>query len=229
MKADLIDVFMEELGDEVVIHLRGTLGVHQLAAVREKLEMLVSGPGKFWFLDLDRARFTEREYLELFLDILNLIRKKEATLVLLFDNQENKDFFERYYHVFEIYPSRKAYHQSGILKQLKQAGVTYRKQTGLRLSPGITLFFLVILTGWFLTLFSMIQKQENEIKEGQAQVMELEMLRNESIREIDELRAAIGPLRNLGLVLDSSESFSYGRIRDWIAYLELLEARRRGD
>jgi hypothetical protein len=114
--------------------------------------MLIGGPGKFWFLDLEKVRFTDDEYLQLFLSVLNRIRKRDGTLVLLFENQENQAYFSRYSNIFEIYPSREAYRRSGLLKQMKLVGATYSKQTGLRLSPGISVFLLILLVA-VLTYF----------------------------------------------------------------------------
>jgi len=39
----------------------------------------------------------------------------------------------------------------------------------------------------------------------------------------------IGPLRHLGLVVDSATSRSFENISDWVTYLEMLESRRRGN
>ena len=51
MRADLIDIQVEDRGEEVEISLYGILGEYQLSAVREKLEMLVRGPGVFFFVN----------------------------------------------------------------------------------------------------------------------------------------------------------------------------------
>ena len=39
MRADLIDIQVEDHGDDVEITLSGSLGSYQLAAVREKIEL----------------------------------------------------------------------------------------------------------------------------------------------------------------------------------------------
>lgn len=43
MKADLIDICLDDYGEDVEIKISGSLGFFQLAAVREKLEMLTRG------------------------------------------------------------------------------------------------------------------------------------------------------------------------------------------
>ena len=69
MRADLIDIQVEDRGDDVEITLSGSLGSYQLAAVREKIEMLTEGPGCFVYLNLQRAHFKVGDYLDLFLEL----------------------------------------------------------------------------------------------------------------------------------------------------------------
>ena len=52
MKSDLIDIQVESRGNDVELTLSGSLGIAQLSAVKEKLDMLVDGPGCFFFLNL---------------------------------------------------------------------------------------------------------------------------------------------------------------------------------
>jgi hypothetical protein len=228
MKADRIDVLVEDFGEEVLLGLRGTFGLRQLASVREKLEMLVEGPGKIWFFDLEHSRFLEPVYLDLFLDLLNRIKGKGGLMVLLFQNAENFQFFERFRNVFDVHPSRDHYHQSGLFNRLRQTGVVYSRRTGLRLSPGVAIVLVVLLAGWMLTLFSIIHYQETEIRNRESRILALENLKREYSREISELRAAIGPLRDLGVIVDSTGMRTLGSLNDWTVYLEKMEAKRRG-
>ena len=55
----------------------------------------------------------------------------------------------------------------------------------------------------------------------------LENQKERSIQEIERLKSSLGSLQNLGLVVDSTTSHAFGSIRDWVSYLELLEASRR--
>jgi anti-anti-sigma regulatory factor len=223
-----MDVLVEDFGDEVVLGLRGTFDLRQLPAVREKLEMLAEGPGKVWFFQLEHARFRDPAYLDLFLDICNRLKGRDNRMILLFRNEENQQFFHRLRHIFEIHFSRSHYHRSGLLNRLRQTGVTYSKRTGMRLSPGVAIVLLVLLAGWILTLFSVIRNQEQEIRARETRLLELESRKRISEREIYELRSAIGPLRDLGIVVDSSGDQTLGSLTDWVEYLERMEARRRG-
>ena len=129
MRADLIDIQVEDRGEEVEISLYGILGEYQLSAVREKLEMLVCGPGVFFFVNLQNARFTTEAYRGLFLEMLNLVKQQNATLILLFDNDELNAYFERYKNIFEIYKNREEYRKSGLSKQVHLVGLHYEKKS----------------------------------------------------------------------------------------------------
>jgi len=226
MKSDWMDILVDDAGDEVVITLRGTFGLLQLPGVREKLEMLIKGPGCFFFLNIESAHFIDDAYLELFLNLLNRIKKQNAMLVFLSSKEEHRNYFSRFSHVLELYDNRKSFRRSGLLKQLKQVGINYSKQTGLRLSPGVAIALFVLLLGWFVTLFSIVYIQNKEILEQQAQIISLENQKKRSIQEIERLKSSLGSLQHLGLVVDSTTSHAFGSIRDWVGYLELLENSR---
>ena len=225
MRADLIDIQVEDRGEEVEISLFGILGEYQLSAVREKLEMLVRGPGVFFFVNLQNVRFTTEAYRSLFLEILNLVKQQKATLILLFESEELKAYFERYRNIFEIYRNREDYRKSGISKQVHLVGFHYEKRS-ISLSPGFAISVALFLIGWAVTLFVVVG-QGREISDKQAQITALESQKARYIREIDRLESAIGPMRKLGVVQDTTLLSSFGAIQDWVSYLEYLEKDRR--
>lgn len=227
MKSELIDIQVVDYGDELEIALSGVLGISQLPAVREKIEMLTQGPGCFIFLNLERARFTTNEYLQLFLDLLNSVRGRNSSLILLFKSQEQEAFFAGYRNIFEIYESREAYRKSGLSKQLKQIGIYYGKKTGLRLSTSVAIAIAVLMVGWAISLFLIIAAQGRDIADKQAQIIALQNQKDRYVREIDKLETSIGPLRKLGVVEDTTILNSFGAIQDWVSYLEYLENTRR--
>lgn len=227
MRADLIDIRVEDHGDDVEISLSGSLGVFQFPAVCEKIEMLTSGPGVFFFLNLQRAHFKAKEYLDFFLEVLDRVRSQNSTLVLIFSNEEQKNYFARYRNIFEIYESREAYKNSGMAKQLNQIGIHYGKKDGLRVTPGVAIAGAVFVIGWAITLFLIIAAQGRDIADKQAQIIALQSQKDRYVREIDKLESSIGPLRKLGVVQDTSMLSSFGVIQDWVSYLEYLENTRR--
>lgn len=227
MRADFIDIQVEDHGDDVEISLSGSLGKVQLPAVREKIEMLTDGPGCFFFLNLQRARFKIDDYLELFLKILDKVKSQNSSLVLIFSNEELFSYFSMYRNIFEIYESREAYKSSGISKQLRLVGVHYGKKTGLRLSPSVAIAASILIVGWAITLFLIIAAQGHDIADKQAQIIALQSQKDRYIREIDKLESSIGSMRKLGVVQDTSMLSSFGVIQDWVSYLEYLENTRR--
>ena len=163
----------------------------------------------------------------MFLDLMNKTREKNSTMVLLFRNEEQLEYFSRYKNIFEIHESREAYKSSGLSKQLKQVGVYYGKKTGLRLSPSVAIAAGVLIMGWLVTLFLIIAAQGKDIADKQSQIMALESQRDRYVQEIDKLESSIGPLKKLGVVEDTSQLNSFGAIRDWVSYLKHLENTRR--
>lgn len=159
MKSDLIDIQVESSGDDVEITLSGSLGFSQFSAVKEKLAMLVEGPGCFYFLNLQNCHFTSERYLDFFLDLLNRVKARKSSLILIFDKNELFQYFSRYQNIFEIYENRRAYKKSGTKKQLQQIGLYYGLRSGITLSPGVAIAFLTLILGWIVTLFIVVSTQ----------------------------------------------------------------------
>ena len=227
MRADLIDIQVEDHGDDVEITLSGSLGSYQLAAVREKIEMLADGPGCFIFVNLEHAHFKVNDYLDLFLELLNKLQAKDSKLILIFKNEEQEAYFEKYRNIFEIYESREAYKDSGLSKQLLQIGVHDGSKTGIRLSPSVAIAASLLIVGWAITLFLIIAAQGRDIADKQAQIIALQSQKDRYVHEIERLESSIGPLRKLGVVEDTTMLTSFGVIHDWVSYLEFLENARR--
>lgn len=228
MKAEQIDLFVEESGGTVYIRVGGTFGFTQQASFREKMTSLLEGPGKLWFLDIDKARFTEESYLPMFLEFLEITRRKEAELVLVFKGEENKRFFSRYEHIFNVASDWKAYRKPGMLRTLLVTGASYNRQTGVRLSPAIATILVGIFAILFLGLFGIIRSQETDIRARETRLVEMEDESRQMQGELEYLQSMIGPLKNLGLIVDSTTSKkSELRIRSWTKYLDGIEERRR--
>lgn len=115
-----------------------------------------------------------------------------------------------------------------MLKALRKAGVSYSRQTGIRMSPLIALLLILILLGWFVAFYGIIREQSEEIREKEAYLVQMNQDAERMQSELDYLESIIGPLKNLGLVIDSTTSKkSKARIRNWTKYLERLEDSRR--
>lgn len=228
MKSEQFDLFVEEAAGEIYIRTCGTFGFTQQAAFREKVLSLLEGPGKIWFLDIDKARFTEEEYLPMFLDFLDRCKQKNAELVLVFCGEENRKYFNQYSHIFTIAESWKKYRRPGLFNALVSAGVSYSKKTGIRISPTIAMILVAVVVGWLFALFGIIRSQGADIRARENRLVELESESREMQGELEYLQSIIGPLKNLGLIVDSTTSRKAElRIRSWTKYLDRLEDRRR--
>ncbi len=227
MKSDMINIQVESREDDVEIILSGSLGFAQYSAVKEKLAMLLDGPGCFFFINLQQVHFTSDRYLDLFLELLNGTKARKAALILIFDSVELYDYFSKFQNIFEIYENREAYKKSSAKKQLLQIGLHYGLRSGITVSPGVAVAFFALLLGWFVTLFMIVSAQGSEISDKQAQIIALRNQKERYIREIDKLESSIGPLRKLGVVQDTTMLQSFGLIQDWVGYLEYLENTRR--
>lgn len=226
MKSDLIDIQVESRGNDVEISLSGSLGYAQFSAVKEKLAMLVDGPGCFFFLNLQNAHFTSNQYIDFFLELLSHVKSQKSSLILIFDSEEQYKYFERFQNIFEIYENRSAYKKSGTRKQLRQIGIHYGTRTGISLSPSVAVCFLALMFGMFVTLFVVVSIQGRDISDKQAQIIALQNQKERYIHEIDKLESSIGPLRKLGVIQDTTMLSSFGLIQDWVGYLEYLENTR---
>ena len=173
MKSDLIDIQVESRGNDVELTLSGSLGVAQLSAVKEKLDMLVDGPGCFFFLNLQNAHFTSDHYLNVFLELLNRVKDQKSALILIFDSAELYDYFSRYLNIFEVYENRNAYKKSGTKKQLQQIGIHYGLRSGITISSGVAVAFLSLIVGWIVTLLIIISTQGHDLSDKQAQIIAL--------------------------------------------------------
>lgn len=226
MKSDLIDIQVESRGNDVEITLSGSLGFAQFSAVKEKLTMLVDGPGCFFFLNLQSAHFTSPRYIDFFLELLNNVKAQKSALIFIFDSEEQYKYFNGFQNIFEIYESREAYKKSGTKKQLQQIGLHYGFRSGITLSPSVAIAFITLTIGLFITLFIIISTQGHDISDKRAQIIALQNQKDRYIHEIDKLESSIGPLRKLGVIQDTTMLSSFGLIQDWVGYLEYLENTR---
>ena len=221
------EIISERQGDDVVITLKGEFYKSNLANVREKLEQSIDCSGIFFFLNVDKAVFEDNCFLDIFLDLLNALKKRSAKLLFICTNPEKLEYFTKYSAIFEFTESRKDFHKLKLLGQLKQVGIFYSKKTGIRVTPSVAIVLAFILLGWFLTLVGIIYNQNKELAERRAEVIMLENDVKRSLVEIDRLQASIGPLQNLGLVGSEQERNSFGTVRDWMHYLDMLDSARR--
>ncbi|MCL2101531.1 MAG: hypothetical protein FWH22_07450 [Fibromonadales bacterium] len=211
-----LEFAMEISKSEILLELKGILKAEHLPAVQERLFSSVDGYNKIYFIDIERVKFRDKNYLTMFLELMNFVKGKNSELVIIFHNEDNADYFNPFFNVFKIYESRDSYRKdSGIWEKLKATGITYQRSTGLRLAPGIAIIFMILLAGWILTLFSIISSQDKAIREREAIFSELQNKYMRSSQALEDLKTAVGPLRSMGFRIDTTEKAPLGAISDW--------------
>jgi anti-anti-sigma regulatory factor len=217
---------MEIFQNEILLEFKGILKSQHLPAVRERLYSSIEGSNKIYFVLLEQVRFRDKNYLGMFLELLNFIKGKDSELVFIFHNEECKEFFNPFFNVFKIYDSRDSYRKdSDFWKKLKATGITYQRSTGIRLAPGIAVIFLFLLAGWLLTLFSIISGQDKDIRQREEALRDLQSNYMRSVHALEELKASIAPLKSMGFDIDTTETPLLGTISDWNEFLREKEGK----
>jgi anti-anti-sigma regulatory factor len=215
-----LDFAMEFSRNEISLEFKGVLKTEHFEAVRSELFSSVEGLNKIYFVNIEQVRFKDKNYLNMFLEFLNFVRGKNSELIILFHNEQCVKFFSPFFNVFKIYDSKDSYRKNiGFWEKLKIMGVTYQRSTGLRLAPGIAIIFLVLLAGWFLTLFSIISNQDKDIREREAILSELQNKYIHSVQSLENLKTSVAPLKSMGFDIDTSENPPPGAISDWEEFL----------
>jgi anti-anti-sigma regulatory factor len=216
---------LEIFQNEILLEFKGILKSQHLPAVREKLYSSIEGTNKTYFVYLEQVRFRDKNYLGMFLELLNFIKGKDSELVIIFHNEECKEFFNPFSNVFKIYDSRESYRKdSDFWKKLKATGITYQRSTGIRLAPGIAVIFLFLLAGWLLTLFSIISGQDKDIRQREEALRELQNNYMRSVQALEELKTSVAPLKSMGFDIDTTEN-PLGAISDWNEFLREKEGK----
>jgi anti-anti-sigma regulatory factor len=220
-----LDFEMEIFQNEVMLEFKGILKSQHLQAVRERLFSSVEGTNKIYFVVLERVKFRDKNYLNMFLELLNFVKGKDSELVIIFHNKECREFFSPFFHIFKIYDSKDSYRKdSDFWKKLKATGITYNKSTGIRLAPGIAIVFLFLLAGWVLTLFSIISSQDKDIRQREEILRDLQNNYMRSVHALEELKASVAPLKSMGFDIDSVEN-PVGVVSDWNEFLKEKESK----
>ncbi len=196
--------------------------------IREKLSSITDERKRTYLMDLEHCQFRDASYLELFLDLVNQVQGRDGRLAFIFTREENWKFFRRWSNVFEIHASLDDFSRSGLIEALRRRGIAFSKRTGVRLSSGMALVMGIIVCGWIVTLVSMVTFQEKEIRARESQILQLENKQRTLMRNLDDLKSAVGPLRDMGLLEAKNPGQANDSLQIWIDYLSKLEKKRTG-
>lgn len=226
MKAEQLDISIEEFGKDILITMSGNFYVEQVPNINEKMESLISDGHRDYILDIDQVIFRNDGILNFFVDLLNNINGRKGRLILIYNDDDIKSFFFGYHNIFERFSSIDDYHHSSFVRNLKRIGVSYSKKTGIRISTGVAFIIILLFSGWVLSLFGFIKQQNEQLTVLNSTVVDLKKEREKLLGEVYSLKSSIGPLIDMGMINDSLDGGSYDDVSDWIKYLEALEKRR---
>lgn len=223
MKADLLDISLENYGPHDLITLRGRFVAEQIPALREKLTSLTDVRNRTFLVSLENCRFEDSSYLELFLDLVNQAQGRDSRIALIFGNEEHWNFFRRWSNIFEIHSSIHDFSRSGMVERLKRRGLIFSKRTGIRISSGMALVLSLLVLGWGLTLLSIVNQQEKELRKRETALIRLEQEQVRLQKDFKSLQARFTPLRDLGfLAIAESEADS---LQAWLDALDSLQRK----
>ena len=204
MHFEALDITIEGRDDAVWLTLAGPFKKEQIPHMREKFSILLEDGNRVFIIDLDQVTSIDETVVQMFLQVLSIIKGKGGELKLIFKNESIYKVFTPFLNLIPIYPDRAALTSGGFLSSLRRRGEALSRKTGIRISRPVALFVLIVLCGWFLTLGFIIRHQNRSIKEQQSELIELTQWKQRSLLEINTLKDRIRPLEQLGILRDTT-------------------------
>jgi hypothetical protein len=227
MKSQQLDMKISFSDGGVRLNFRGIFFHENWASIQEKIDSFAHEGIKLFVCQMDHVEFRDSHILQEFLDIHNTLNGRKARLIFIVQREASLQFFTPYKHIFEIYPTYDNFRKQGFVRALRKVGVAYSKKTGIRISPTTAALVMLLLTGWVLTLLSMIQNQSDDIEGSSQQVRQLSIQKQELNTQIRKLETKLAPLKHLGLLSDSLDQVDYQPTSDWVDHLKKKDERRQ--
>lgn len=203
MRFDALDITIEGRDDAVWITFSGPFNKEQIPQIREKFSVLLEDGNRVFIVDLEKVTGIDDSVVQMFLQLLNIIKGKNGELKLVFKNEILWKAFSQFSNIIPIFPDSSILASSGFLESLRRRSEALSRKTGIRISRPVALFLLAVLCGWFLTLGFIIHLQKRHIKEQQSEILKLTQWKEHSLIEIDRLTERIKPLEQLGILPDT--------------------------
>jgi anti-anti-sigma regulatory factor len=220
MKSQQLDIRLEVFGDNIHVTLSGNFFAEQIPNVRQKFEGFVQEGYHEYIVLLEDVELRSSDVMHFFLEILNTIQGRSAKLILIFQKPTIESFFSSYSNIFQCYSSIDSYQKSGFVNSLKRTGILYSRRTGLRISLPTAILISCLVAGWVLTLFTMIDSQENRLRNQEQKLNKLILSKDELVQRAQSLQKKLAPFQQMGLLKDSIAISDYKYESDWIDYLE---------
>ncbi len=203
MLSDALDITIESRGVTIWLFLSGPFNKEQISNIKTKIEDLIRDGNRQFVIDLEKVVSIHNDVAPMFLSLLNLVKGKKGDIKLIFKNEIVSNAFAASKNIFTIYPDAKSIASNNFFYNIWLRSTFLTKKTGIRVSIPVAIFFLFILTGWFVSLGIIINMQKQQIEAQEAEIQDYEQWKKVTEIEINELRNRIKPMVQLGLVPDS--------------------------
>lgn len=203
MRSETPDYIIEERASDLWITFSGPFTREHVPVFREKFVSLIEDGNKFFVIDLEKVTSIDGVVVQLFLQLLNMLKGRSGSLKLVFKNERVTRALTYYKNIFTVFPDATLLEKRGLAAILYRQRRFLLRKTGVRLSRPVALFLIMTLFGWFISMLFIIHLQNRHIKEQQTELQELTHSEMKFRIEIDKLRSRLQPLEQLGILKDT--------------------------
>jgi len=200
IRSEALDITLESRGNAIWLTLAGHFYNEQVPAISEKFTTLLKDGNRSFVVDMEKIISADDTVVPMFLNLLNTIKGKGGELKLIFKNDCLRQAFQPCINLFAIFPDADSLSRDSLFGLIKKQGKNLKRKTGFRISRSVAIFTLLVLSGWFITLISVIKMQDSRIQEQQTELQELNQWKQESAAEMEQLKERLQPLEQLGIL-----------------------------
>jgi anti-anti-sigma factor len=204
MFVESLEITIMRFHGEIWMNVAGSFKKDQVPGFREKLTTLLLDGNRFFVIDLQNLTFIDESAIQMFLQILNIIKEKGGTLRFIFKNDQVSRAFQPYQNIISVYSDPARINNRGILGAIRRRSKFLFRKTGIRLSRPVALFLILLLCGWLFTLIYTIHIQNRNIKIQREELNELSQWKQKTMLEINTLRERVLPFEQLGIIDDTT-------------------------
>ncbi len=189
----------------VEITLSGYFHADFIPSLKEKIENLLEDGHRFFMMnmnDLNIDYMSHFKDLQFFIELANGLQAKDGKIIFILP-KEKRQQFKSVEHLLHFYSNQEEFRRSGWRERFKQTGVYLSRKTGIRLSVRFATVLSILIFGWMLTLVVLVQKQNVELDEKKASIVQLEKDQARILHQINLLQGRLEPFRQLGILSDS--------------------------
>lgn len=200
IRSEALDIVLENRDGTIWLTLAGHFHNDQMPSMREKFVNLINDGCRSFVVNMERVQSVESTVVPMFLSLLNTLKGKGGDIKLIFKNAHLEREFKPYRNIFSIYSDSQMLAKGTFFGLIKKRSNALRKKTGFRISRTVALFIIIVLSGWFLTLLSIIEMQNARLRQQQEELEELGLWKVTADIELERMRERLAPLEQLGVI-----------------------------